>query len=244
MARKAMQQTGGVLLYPNVFKSLPFLNWCLNLFIQTRIVIGRRRYEILVVSFLVLIFGDTFSDRMLLAVLLPLQNMFVALLIYYDSKPVRNIVSCLIILSIIVALINRYDYSKQGTGILCVIYFLYFLLISFKVYQKIFTTRAVSSEMMAAVLCGFILLCLTGAILFITIEVNYPHSYANVASGISRFQNLSYFSFTTLLTIGYGDITPITLLAKRAVMLVGLAGHIYTVFLTGIIIGKYIQAKP
>jgi hypothetical protein len=123
-------------------------------------------------------------------------------------------------------------------------YLLYlFSIISFKVYQKIFNMESVSTEMMAAVLCGFILLCLTGAIIFIAIEVNYPHSFANVASGVERFQNLLYFSFSTLLTIGYGDIVPLSLLAKRSVMLIALTGHIYTVFLTGIIIGKYIQLK-
>lgn len=53
--------------------------------------------------------------------------------------------------------------------------------------------------------------------------------------------NLNYFSFTTLLTIGYGDILPVSLVAKRAVMLVGLAGHFYTVFTTSIIIGKYLS---
>jgi hypothetical protein len=55
--------------------------------------------------------------------------------------------------------------------------------------------------------------------------------------------NLNYFSFTTLLTIGYGDILPLSLLARRAVMLIGLAGHFYTVFVTSIIIGKYLSAN-
>ena len=55
--------------------------------------------------------------------------------------------------------------------------------------------------------------------------------------------NLNYFSFTTLLTIGFGDIAPLSLIAKRAVMFIGLLGHFYTVFVTGIIIGKYLTAN-
>jgi hypothetical protein len=46
-----------------------------------------------------------------------------------------------------------------------------------------------------------------------------------------------------LLTIGYGDITPVSLIAKRVVMFMGLAGHFYTVFITSIIIGKYLSLK-
>jgi len=52
---------------------------------------------------------------------------------------------------------------------------------------------------------------------------------------------LNYFSFVTILSIGYGDILPLTLVAKRAVMLVGLISYFYTAFVSGIVIGKYIN---
>ncbi|OKS89498.1 ion channel [Mucilaginibacter polytrichastri] len=210
---------------------------------KLRAFIGRNKYEILVVSFVLLIFGDMPRSMVFSIILLPLQNMVVALFVFFDEKKLRYTIGSMIGLTIAISLFNCCYFTRLGAGIILVIYFLYFILISLKVYQKIFTARRVSAEMMATVLCGFILLCLAGAILFITIEVNMPHSYSNVGLGTVRFSNLSYFSFTTLLTIGYGDIVPLTLTAKRSVMLMGLTGHIYTVFLTGIIIGKYIQAE-
>jgi hypothetical protein len=210
---------------------------------KIRPFIGQHKYEILVLSFLLLIFGDTPRSMAFSIILLPLQNMAVATMVFFDDKKLRYTIGSMIALTIAISLFNCCYFTRVGAGITLAIYFLYFILVSVKVYRKIFTTRRVSSEMMAAVLCGFILLCLAGAILFITIEVNVPHSYSNVGLGAVRFSNLSYFSFTTLLTIGYGDIVPLTLTAKRSVMLMGITGHIYTVFLTGIIIGKYIQGE-
>jgi voltage-gated potassium channel len=210
---------------------------------KLRAFIGRNKYEILVLSFLLLIFGDTPRSMTFSIILLPLQNMLVAMIVFFDHKKLRFAIGSMIGLTIAISLFNCCYFTRLGAGVILTIYFLYFIVISVKVYQKIFTARRVSAEMMATVLCGFILLCLAGAILFITIEVNMPHSYSNVGLGAVRFSNLSYFSFTTLLTIGYGDIVPLTLTAKRSVMLMGITGHIYTVFLTGIIIGKYIQAE-
>lgn len=208
---------------------------------KLRAFIGRNKYEILVISFLLLIFGDTPRSMLFSILFLPLQNMLVAMVVFFDQKKMRNTIGCMIGLIIAISLFNCCYFTRVGAAIILAIYFLYFVLVSVKVYQKIFTTRRVSAEMMATVLCGFILLCLAAAILFITIEVNIPHSFSNIGLGPVRFSNLTYFSFTTLLTIGYGDIAPVSLMAKRSVMLMGITGHIYTVFLTGIIIGKYIQ---
>ena len=50
-----------------------------------------------------------------------------------------------------------------------------------------------------------------------------------------------YFAYITLMTIGYGDILPITDLAQKASMFIGLIGQFYLVILTAIVVGKYIN---
>ncbi len=243
MSDKAMLPGTFILTRSTILQNILNSSFVQKLQTQARLLINQKSYEILVGSFLAVIFGDTFSRAITMAVLLPLQNMCIALVVFFKSPILRKVVASLIVNVLLIIFVNCYFHSKQLAGTICVIYFTYFSIISFKVYQKIFNTESVSTEMMAAVICGFILLCLTGAIIFIAIEVNYPHSFANVALGVERFQNLLYFSFSTLLTIGYGDIVPLSLLAKRSVMLIALTGHVYTVFLTGIIIEKYIQLK-
>ena len=112
-----------------------------------------------------------------------------------------------------------------------------------EVYREVLYVKTVSRELLAAALCGFVLLCLIATFLFYQIDIHVPHSFSNTGEGRNILTNLNYFSFTTLLTVGYGDITPVSLIAKRAVMLMGLMGHFYTVFITSIIIGKYLSVK-
>ncbi len=50
-----------------------------------------------------------------------------------------------------------------------------------------------------------------------------------------------YFSYITLTTIGYGDILTITILARKASILIGLVGQMYLVVITAIVVGKYIK---
>lgn len=54
-------------------------------------------------------------------------------------------------------------------------------------------------------------------------------------------EQLMYFSYITLLTIGYGDILPVTVLAQKATILIGLIGQMYLVVITAIVVGKYIN---
>jgi hypothetical protein len=124
-----------------------------------------------------------------------------------------------------------------------IVYIIFFLVISREVYKEVLYAKNVNRELLAASLCGFVILCLLGTFIFYQIEIKRPHSFANAGERNQVLNNLNYFSFTTILTIGYGDIAPISLLAKRAVMFVGLISHFYTVFITSIIIGKYLSAN-
>ena len=42
----------------------------------------------------------------------------------------------------------------------------------------------------------------------------------------------------TILTIGYGDITPKTWIAKNATVLVGFTGYLYSIVVIALIVGR------
>lgn len=50
-----------------------------------------------------------------------------------------------------------------------------------------------------------------------------------------------YYSFITLMTIGYGEIVPVIPVAQKAAILVGLIGQFYLVIVTAVVIEKYIR---
>ena len=73
----------------------------------------------------------------------------------------------------------------------------------------------------------------------------YPNSFNGLmsvnATAKELINNLMYFSYITILSIGYGDISPITPIAKKVAILIGLMGQIYLVVITSIVVGKYIN---
>ena len=51
---------------------------------------------------------------------------------------------------------------------------------------------------------------------FVAVEFHQPGSFSGLTPGGQGFRDLFYFSYVTILTIGYGDITPHTWVAKNA----------------------------
>ena len=81
----------------------------------------------------------------------------------------------------------------------------------------------------------------------LTIEIIYPNSFSGITThainiGPSEISDsLMYYSYITLMTIGYGDILPTTPIAQKAAIFIGLIGQFYLVVLTAIVVGKYIN---
>ena len=73
----------------------------------------------------------------------------------------------------------------------------------------------------------------------------YPGSFQGLFiegnSSNTLTERLLYFSYSTLLTIGFGDIVPITSIAQKASILISLMGQFYMVIITATIVGKYIN---
>ena len=55
---------------------------------------------------------------------------------------------------------------------------------------------------------------------------------------------LIYFSLTTLSTIGFGDITPITLQARYAAVAEGITGQFYLAILVARLVGMQMTQSP
>lgn len=207
----------------------------------TKSFIQKRSYEILLGSFLLLIFGNSFTPNLhVLASTVITLTMLTGFVVFFHRKHWGVFIGLLNIAHLLLATcFSQYEYIGNF-ALKHFVFQLYFWTAAILVFNKIFTVKKVSQEMIAAIICGFVILCLMGSFLFLQIELFHRHSFSNLPGGHRNLDELTYFSFLSMLTTGYGDITPLTLIAKRAVMLMGLTGHFYTVIVTSIIIGKYL----
>src|SRR5215470_6866276 len=89
--------------------------------------------------------------------------------------------------------------------------------------------RAVGDRIVGAI-CVFILIGLAWASLFEALDTVRPGSFrfpAETAWAAPSAQRYRYFSFITLATLGYGDVTPITVLAGTLAGLEAVSGQLY-----------------
>ena len=108
---------------------------------------------------------------------------------------------------------------------------------------QVWRAERIHEKTILGLISGFISVGFLGFFMCLKAELSYPGSFSFPDNGVSIFQNLMYFSNITLLTVGYGDILPLTVLAQKITMFISLSGQIYLVILTGIIVGKYISQK-
>nr|WP_236942201.1 potassium channel family protein [Escherichia sp. MOD1-EC6163] len=105
-------------------------------------------------------------------------------------------------------------------------------------------TRNVSRELVFASLCGFLLIGYMGFFLFSSIEVYTPGAFRGVSSERPLMMNdLFYYSFISILTVGYGDIVAASWTARNATILVALVGYIYSLVFIARVVSDFSSSK-
>ncbi len=74
-------------------------------------------------------------------------------------------------------------------------------------------------------------------------DIFIPASFGQVKAAEGGFSTFVYYGIVTLTTLGYGDITPSTALARSLSTFTALLGQLYLVIIMAIIIGKYLIVK-
>nr|WP_288934717.1 ion channel [uncultured Allomuricauda sp.] len=118
--------------------------------------------------------------------------------------------------------------------------FLSFL--GYRLFAIIWNSQKITLNIIAAAVSGYFLIGLFGGQLCQFINLWVPGSY-NLDNGGDMYQ-LTYFSFTTLTSLGFGDVLPITPPAQSIALLIGITGQLYLTILVAMLVGKYLIQEP
>jgi voltage-gated potassium channel len=207
----------------------------------------KHKYEFYLISLLVLLFAQHIEPPVFHSIwkhVIVVQNVLVGLLLFDKERYWKKLVVwVLAIIMIAECFLHPFVDAVWIDATLNFLFVFYFILTSNVLFRDILKAKTVSSEMLSAVFSGFVVLGMIGGFIYTIAELYEPNSFVNIGVGEDKFRNLNYFSFISLLTIGYGDIVPLSYLAKKMAMLVGLAGHFYTTIVAAVVIGKYLNRK-
>ncbi|MFI5003433.1 MAG: potassium channel family protein [Solirubrobacterales bacterium] len=104
---------------------------------------------------------------------------------------------------------------------------------------RLIGTRGVTLQAVAGALTTYLLIGLEFALVVRVLVGIGPHPYFEQVSNAAVTQSQEiYFSFTTLTTTGYGDLTPILNIGRMLSVLEMLIGQIYLVTVIGLLIGN------
>jgi hypothetical protein len=110
-----------------------------------------------------------------------------------------------------------------GTTVILISYCLYCVL------RYVLHANYITRDQIYAGICAYLMLGFAFGCVYYLIRIIDPHCFAVNTAALDRVQDpdLMYFSFVTLATLGYGDITPVAKASRALAELEAVAGTLY-----------------
>ena len=209
------------------------------------------RFTIFIVSLIAILFGTLIIPAGLFeSVFVPLffiVNILTGIVLISKKKIQRRVFIVLLAITILTYIIAAIFEQEPEilTYIRFSILFLFYCMVTLERIAQVWLSKEVNSNVILGLICGYICLGLLGFFICNSIELVDPGSFTGLVEREVNIEEnregLVYFSYITLLSIGYGDIVPATKLGRNAAMLIGLMGQFYMVIITAIVVGKFIS---
>jgi len=131
--------------------------------------------------------------------------------------------------------------------IAAVCYLLLFGFVTWEEFRAVIRQRMVTAETISMSISVYLLMGITWGLLYILIYVRHPQAFNFPGStsphGDTIFPTLVYFSFATISTVGFGDITPVLMQARYAAVAEGITGQFYLAILVARLVGMYMSSS-
>ncbi len=140
-----------------------------------------------------------------------------------------------------------WNYHSEHVNLVRMAYiflFTYFSFITFFLFKDLLKSDKVTTSVIIGAFAGYFMIGVISFFVYAFLESEYPDTLSTDLLSIKGIEDTFYFSFTTLTTIGYGDIVPTSVLGQKIVILEGLAGQFYLAIVMAIIVGKYLSHNP
>ncbi len=124
-----------------------------------------------------------------------------------------------------------------------VLFIVFYLFTLVQVLAYVLSGTQITKDKIYGAVSVYLLIGLAWASAYTLLEVFEPGSFSNnvavSSGGSSTDPDLIFFSFVTLTTLGYGDITPVTARARSLTLLEAVTGVLYLAILVARLVSAY-----
>ena len=214
---------------------LPFTRWCFK----------RRFLALLLLILAMLIIVPLADEFVRLRMLMDIfwSAIFIAVIYAVSHKKHHILVGALLALPMLGSIWSSYFVKLSAVvvvGALCGAAFFIFAIIQILIF--IYSQKEVSRDLIVGAAIVYLLMALAWSFIFGAVESLHPGSFSiPEIQGISTGRHFLYYSFVTITTLGYGDITPVTSLARSLCILEAVIGQLYLVVQVAWLVGVHVS---
>ncbi|MGV8142192.1 MAG: ion channel [Candidatus Pacearchaeota archaeon] len=190
---------------------------------------------------LLLILNPLLEGNLFFRVIFFLAVSFVPLSVIYSASFNKKQFFWAVIFSIIFATTHLVMLFKPSSSmaifdlLATVLFFGYTIFI---IFSYIFKTKEINADAIYGAVSVYLLIGAIWASIFFTIESVSPGSFSGVQNP-AVLSDFIYFSYSTLITLVYGDITPVGSLVRSLASLEAITGAMYLAITIARLVGLY-----
>lgn len=209
--------------------------------------VERNRFLLLLLSTVLTLVLPAFSGNGMLSeviFVITLSFLFIQSTIVAEVRKSRKVLHWVIAISIIVLIwLKPIGYVSLWMEILKLSLFVaFFTFVIVFLFRFIIKSNSVNINVLITSINIYLLAGIVGASLSMAFNSIYPDAY-NFPSYINPpvFVNFLYYSFITMSTVGYGDITPRIPETQTLAYILSISGQLYVAIIIAFLIGKMLM---
>lgn len=111
--------------------------------------------------------------------------------------------------------------------------------------KQVAIENVISANRLVGAICVYLLLGVIWAVAYSALDLLAPGSFREFSQveGLAWDSEWLYFSFVTMTTLGYGDITPVSATAKALAYIQAVFGQFYVAILVAGLVSAYISTR-
>ena len=114
---------------------------------------------------------------------------------------------------------------------------------TFFILRDVLSCQHITGDTIRGGICAYLLIGFFWALLYAIVANFDEGAFSQTADEVEFYNQAIHFSFTTLTTLGYGDIVPLTPLATMLTNLEAIIGQLYPSTLIAVLVGNYTSER-